>query len=124
DRNETQARKALLDQLSLDPDRVHPIPASDAAGDDPDQAAQDYVATLAAASQPEDHGDIPTFDILMLGVGPDGHVASLFPERPALYDERVAVAVRNSPKPPPTRVTLTLPTLCHAREVWFVVSGE
>ena len=57
------------------------------------------------ATRHEDHDDIPTFDIVMLGVGPDGHVASLFPERPALYEERAAVAVRNSPKPPPTRVT-------------------
>lgn len=125
DRNETQARKALLDELPLDPHRVHPMAASDAVDDDPDRAASEYAETLRRAARPEDHAQVPTFDVLMLGVGPDGHIASLFPERPALYEtERTAVAVRNSPKPPPTRVTLTMPVLQRAREVWFVVSGE
>ncbi|MBA2559063.1 MAG: 6-phosphogluconolactonase [Propionibacteriales bacterium] len=124
DRNETQARGALLDHLRLDPARVHPMLSSDAAHDDPDRAASHYVDELAAAAHPEDHGDIPTFDVVMLGVGPDGHVASLFPEKPALYEERAAVAVRGSPKPPPIRVTLTLRALRNAREVWFVVAGD
>jgi 6-phosphogluconolactonase len=124
ERNETQARKALLDHVRVDPGRVHPMAASDSVDDDPDRAADLYAEQLAAASAPEDHADVPTFDILMLGVGPDGHVASLFPERPALYDERAAVAVRNSPKPPPTRITLTMRTLARAREVWFVVAGD
>jgi 6-phosphogluconolactonase len=61
----------------------------------------------------------------MLGVGPDGHVASLFPGYPQLaVTDVAAVAVHDSPKPPPTRVSLTLPLLSRAREVWFVVSGE
>jgi 6-phosphogluconolactonase len=61
----------------------------------------------------------------MLGVGPDGHVASLFPGYPELQvDDRSAVAVHDSPKPPPTRVSLTFPVLARAAEVWFVVSGE
>jgi 6-phosphogluconolactonase len=124
DRNETQARDALLDTLRLDPARVHHMLASDEVGDDPDRAAEAYVDALSAAARPEDHGPVPTFDVVMLGVGPDGHVASLFPERPALYEERTAVAVRNSPKPPPTRITLTLPALRQAREVWFVVAGD
>jgi 6-phosphogluconolactonase len=124
DRNETQARLALLDHVRVDPGRVHAMAASDTVDDDPDRAADLYAEELAAAATPEDHGDLPTFDILMLGVGPDGHVASLFPERPALYDERAAVAVRNSPKPPPTRITLTMRTLARAREVWFVVAGD
>jgi 6-phosphogluconolactonase len=124
ERNETQARVAMLDHLHVDPERVHPMPASDTVGNDPDVAAEDYAAALARAATPEDHGPIPSFDVLMLGVGPDGHVASLFPERPALYDDRPVTAVRGSPKPPPTRVTMTLPTLSRAREVWFVASGE
>jgi 6-phosphogluconolactonase len=125
DRNETQAREGLLDQLALDPARVHPVAASDEVDDDPDRAADEYAAALRAAAAPEDRGGVPTFDVLMLGIGPDGHVASLFPERPALYEEdRTAVAVRQSPKPPPTRVSLTMPALHRAREVWFVASGE
>ena len=61
--------------------------------------------------------------MLLLGVGPDGHVASLFPEQPALYDDRAVVAVHGAPKPPPTRVSLTLPTIALADEVWLVVAG-
>jgi 6-phosphogluconolactonase len=125
ERNETQARAALLDHVAVDPSTVHPMAASDKVDDDPDRAADDYAAQLRAVAAPEDHGQVPTFDVLMLGVGPDGHVASLFPEKPALYEEgRSVVAVRGSPKPPPVRVTLTMPTLNRSREVWFVVAGE
>jgi len=122
-RNELQARAALLDTLPLDPRNVHPMPTPEQTGNDPDLAAQLYADELARASRPGDHGAVPTFDVLMLGVGPDGHVASLFPGRPALYDERTAVAVRAAPKPPPTRITMTLPALGRSHEVWFVVSG-
>jgi len=124
ERNERQAREALLDGLPLDPARVHPVAASDGAyGDDVDAAADAYADELAAAARPEDHGDVPTFDVLMLGVGPDGHVASLFPEHPTLHETRSVVAVRHSPKPPPTRVTMTFPTLGRARELWFLAAG-
>jgi 6-phosphogluconolactonase len=66
---------------------------------------------------------VPSFDVLLLGIGPDGHVASLFPGLPALYDERPVVAVRGAPKPPPTRLTLTLPAIQCAREVWVLAAG-
>ena len=124
ERNDAAALTALLGSLPLDPSRVHPMPSAEEYGGDPEAAAAAYAEALAAAARPEDHGPVPMFDVLMLGVGPDGHVASLFPERPALYDERPVTAVRGSPKPPPTRLTLTLPSLQHAREVWFVVSGR
>lgn len=125
DRNELQAREALLDHVPLDPTRVHAMPPSDGPdGDDPEAAAARYAKELEAASRPEDHGPAPTFDVLMLGVGPDGHVASLFPEKPALHETvRPAVAVRGAPKPPPTRISLTLPAIRAAREVWLVVAG-
>lgn len=126
DRNETQARAALLDKVPVDPERVHAMPASDGPdGDDPEDAAARYAEALRAASRPEDHGPVPGFDVLLLGVGPDGHVASLFPEKPALYEEtRTVVGVRNAPKPPPTRISLTLPAIRAAREVWLVAAGE
>ena len=93
--------------MPLDPARVHPMASSDGPdGDDPDAAAARYADELAAAARPEDHGPAPAFDVLLLGVGPDGHIASLFPGHPALYDDRPAFAVRNSPKPPPTRISL------------------
>jgi 6-phosphogluconolactonase len=125
DRNETQAQDSLLAKVDLDPARVHPMPASDGPlGDDLDAAAEQYADELAAAAHPEDHGASPSFDILLLGLGPDGHVASLFPESPALYDERTVVPVRGAPKPPPTRISLSLETINHAREVWIVAAGE
>jgi 6-phosphogluconolactonase len=124
DRNETQARAALLDVVDLDPARVHPMQASDGtAGADPEAAAERYAAELARAAHPEDHGPVPSFDVLLLGVGPDGHVASLFPESPAVYDERPVVAVRGAPKPPPTRLSLTFSAINAAREVWLVAAG-
>jgi len=125
DRNETQARAALLDKVGVLPARVHPMPASDGpTGKDAEAAASAYAAELAAAARPEDHGPVPTFDILLLSVGEDGHVASLFPEAPALYEERPVVAVRGAPKPPPTRLTFTLPAINRASDVWVLAAGE
>jgi 6-phosphogluconolactonase len=91
-------------------------------GDDPDAAAARYAAELAAAAGPR-AAAYPVFDIVMLGIGPEGHVASLFPELPAVYDDRPVVAVRNSPKPPPTRISLTFGPIRAAREVWILASG-
>ena len=72
-----------------------------------------------AAQRGRGAGDVPPFDVCMLGVGPDAHVASLFPEHPALHEtERTVVAVHGAPKPPPTRITLTLPRSARRREVW------
>ncbi|MFB4309982.1 6-phosphogluconolactonase [Actinomadura sp. GTD37] len=124
ERNETGARAALLDHVPVDPARVRAMPASDGPdGDDPEAAAERYAAALRAAASPGG-GPVPVFDVLMLGVGPDAHVASLFPGRPALHDERPVVAVRDSPKPPPTRISLTFPSLRAAREVWLLAAGE
>ncbi|WP_460246983.1 6-phosphogluconolactonase [Streptomyces sp. BYX5S] len=124
DRNYTQAKEALLDAVPLDPARVHPMPASDGSLE-ADAAAEAYAAELAKAAGPEDHGPVPTFDVLMLGVGPDTHVASLFPELPAVREtERTVVGVHGAPKPPPTRTTLTLPAIRAAREVWLLAAGE
>ena len=125
ERNETGARAALLDHVDVDPARVHPMPPSDGPdGDDPDAAAARYATWLQEAATPEDHGPVPSFDVLLLGIGPEGHIASLFPGMPALYDERSVVAVRNSPKPPPTRLSLTLPSINAAKEVWILASGK
>jgi 6-phosphogluconolactonase len=126
DRNETQARAALLDHVGVDPDRVYPMGASDGPwGDDPDAAAQAYEDLLLHQRRPEDRGSAPSFNICCLGVGEDGHVASVFPGSPTVYEtERAAVGVRGSPKPPPTRITLTLPAIRCAAEVWLIVSGS
>jgi 6-phosphogluconolactonase len=123
ERNELQARRALLDHLDLDPARVHAMGAAGGLdGDDADAAAARYADELSAAA-PADH-DVPPFDVLLLGLGPEGHTASIFPESPAAHDERLVVGVHGCPKPPPTRVSLGFAALNAAREVWFVVAGE
>ncbi|MGW1071819.1 6-phosphogluconolactonase [Streptomyces sp. NPDC002537] len=126
ERNATQARAALLDSVPLDPARVHEMPpAGDRYGNDADAAAEAYAAELAAAARPEDHGAVPSFDVLLLGVGPDTHIASLFPELPGVREtERTVIGVHGAPKPPPTRVSLTLPAIRAAREVWLLAAGE
>jgi 6-phosphogluconolactonase len=125
ERNETLAREALLDQVPVDPARVHPMPATDGPdGDDPEAAAARYAAELAAAARPEDHGPAPAFDVCLLGVGPDGHINSLFPGHPALDNDAPVFAVRNAPKPPPTRITMGFGVIQGSREVWAVVAGE
>ena len=118
DRNDRAAGLDLLDAVMVDPARVHAMPASDEAHVDVEVAAASY-DRLVRVREPGD------FDLVLLGVGPDGHVASLFPGFPQLdVDDRVAVAVTDSPKPPPERISLTFTALNQAREVWFLVSGE
>jgi 6-phosphogluconolactonase len=121
DRNETQARAALLDHVPLDPARVHPFAASDS-GLDLDAAAQAYAQELRAHA-PRDSAQ-PHFDITFLGMGPDGHIASLFPERTGIREtERTVIPVTGSPKPPPERLSLTLPAINSSARVWLVVAG-
>jgi 6-phosphogluconolactonase len=125
DRNETQAREALLDHVRVPADRVHAMPASDGPdGNDAEAAAWRYAQELEAACQPTERDGVPAFDVLLLGVGPDGHVASLFPEHGGVYeDERTVIGVHGAPKPPPTRISLTFPAIRQASQVWLVVSG-
>jgi 6-phosphogluconolactonase len=116
ERNAKQARAAFLDVIGADPARVHEIPST-ADADSVDAAAADYAAVVRGVGA-------GAFDLLMLGVGPDGHVASLFPGFPQLdVDDAIAVGVTGSPKPPPERVSLTFPALNRSEEVWFVVAG-
>jgi 6-phosphogluconolactonase len=124
DRNEKQAREALLRHLMLDPEKVHVIPPRGGDfDDDVDAAAADHARELA--DQADGDGFGPAFDVLMLGVGPDGHIASLFPGLPGITvtNER-AIGVVDSPKPPPLRISMTLPVLNGARQVWLVASGS
>ncbi len=125
DRNDLPALSLLFDRVDLDPARLHRMPASDAGfGDDVDAAADSYAAELAHAVGGND-GAVPAFDVMLLGVGADGHCASLFPGHPGtrVVDTSV-IAVRDSPKPPPTRISLTFPALDAANEIWFVASGS
>jgi 6-phosphogluconolactonase len=124
DRNETQAREALLDHVPLDPAHVHPMPSSDG-GLDVDEAAVQYADELRRHSRPEDHAELPSFDVCLLGIGPDAHVASLFPQMAGVHETvRTVVGVHGSPKPPPQRVSLTLPALRASTEVWIIADGQ
>lgn len=114
DRNDRQAREGFLDRFEVPAEHVHAMPAH---GCDRSmaEAADAYAETL-----PDD-----PFDVVLLGVGPDAHIASLFPGHPQVTEtERRAVEVFDSPKPPPQRISLTYPALNHTRATWFVVSGE
>ncbi len=132
DRNEGQAQKALLGRLPLPEENIHRMGSSDDFAT-AEHAAAAYTDEIAA------HG-WPMWDVLMLGMGPDGHVASLFPGHSVFAAAAVAevaaaeagraeaggteaVAVHDSPKPPPTRVSLSLASINRAREVWVVAAG-
>lgn len=121
DRNDQQARDAGLGSLPVPEENIHPAPAGTDA-DELGEAAATWAAELATHA-PE--GElVPRFDVLLLGVGPDAHVASLFPDRPELHvTDRSTVAVTDSPKPPPLRLSLTVPAIRAAERVWFVVAG-
>ncbi|WHU49581.1 6-phosphogluconolactonase [Gordonia sp. L191] len=123
ERNYGQARDALLDHVPVDPARVHPMAPSDGEfGDDIDAAAADYAATLLANAG----ADVsPHFDLHLLGMGGEGHINSLFPHTAATAEtQKTVVAVEDSPKPPPRRITLTLPVVNRSKAVWFLVAGE
>lgn len=115
DRNAGQARAAFLDPVGAT--QVHEIGSAD-----------DFATAESAAAVYQDAlraRGTGAFTVLMLGMGPDGHVASLFPGHKALWvDDRLAVAVHDSPKPPPDRVTLTFPALNRSEAVWLLVTGE
>ena len=115
--NYGQAWSVWLQEARLPPARVHRMPAD---GPDLEAAARQYEAILM-----ERLGSPPRLDVALLGVGPDGHVASLFPGHPLLREERrLVAAVLDSPKAPPRRLTLTLPALAAARLVVVAAFGE
>ena len=112
-----QARAAFLDPVDVDPAKVHPMPSTESAATSTSGAA-------AYGDELREHG-AGEFDVVMLGIGPDGHIASLFPGFPQLdVDDQIAVAVTGSPKPPPERISLTFAALNRAKAVWFLVSGD
>ncbi|MEE6272446.1 6-phosphogluconolactonase [Georgenia sp. MJ206] len=122
DRNETQAREALLDALPIPAENVHPVPGPDVVGS-LEEAAQAYTAELRAHA-PEG-AELPDLAVVLLGVGPDAHVASLFPGKPSLGVAGFgALAEADSPKPPPERISLTLASLCAGRQVWLLAAGS
>jgi len=123
ERNDKQARAALLDYIDIPSSQVHPMPASDGEfGTDVAAAALAYEQLLAANA--ESGNPAPNFDVHLLGVGPEGHINSVFPNTPAVRETtRMVVEVEDSPKPPPQRITFTMPAVQRSREVLLLVSG-
>jgi 6-phosphogluconolactonase len=123
DRNDAAAFRAGLGALAFDPGLVHRMPASDGPrGEDVEAGVADYIAALKADAPPGE--EVPRFDVILLGVGPDGHCASLFPDQPGVHQlEPAVIAVYDSPKPPPTRTSFTFSSLTAAEEVWVIASG-
>lgn len=119
ERNDGQLDAVLLDALGDRP-TVHRWPARTAESTDVDAAAERFLAELGQAP-----GDRPLFDVTILGMGPEGHIDSMFPHTPAVAEtERLVVGVRDCPKPPPERMTFTLPAVRRSRHVLIVAAGD
>lgn len=111
ERNSRMAEISLLQHVNIPAQQIHPMPAELG----PEQAAQNYSQVLA---------DVGAFDCVLLGMGEDAHTASLFPGQAwESATNAAAIAVRNAPKPPPERVSLSASRLSHARQVFFLVTG-
>jgi len=126
DRNDTPAERILFAREPFSAATRYSMPPSGGEyGEDLDAAAAGYAKTLHEARRAGDDGAVPSFDVVLVGVGPDGHCCSLFPDHPSASDDSgPVIAVRDSPKPPPLRLSLSFDGLTTAREVWVVASGD
>lgn len=119
DSNYGVARKQLLNRVPIPESQIHAMDTTQPL----DKTVQNYTSTLEKVFKP-DIGQYPRFDLILLGIGPDGHTASLFPDHPVLHETRAWVSpVMDAPKPPPNRITLTLPVINNARNIAFVANG-
>ncbi len=114
DRNSVQAREALLSRVPIPEQNIHEMPSIED-GD---------LETASKTLSEHFDSETPRFDIVLLGMGPDGHVASLFPGSKAIDFGRWVVAEPDSPKPPKQRISLSYEALSSAKQVWFLVAGK
>ncbi|KAI8974053.1 6-phosphogluconolactonase [Pilobolus umbonatus] len=119
DSNYLEVKKALLDSIPHIPqENIHPI--SESCVQNPEKAAEEYEGQLRKFFV-----GVPSFDLVLLGMGPDGHCCSLFPGHPLLNEvSRWVAPITDSPKPPSNRITLTYPVVNHAKSVVFVTAGD
>lgn len=115
DRNAGQARNALLRKINASEANIHEFPATDS-GLTLDEAALSFAAHVELAA--------PEFDLVFMGMGPDGHICSLFPGKPTPPVGAQIIAEHNSPKPPPERLSFTYEAINNAEEIWFLVAGS
>ena len=120
DRNCLQAREAFISAADVPEGNVHEMPAANS-GLSLDEAASAYAHELSELAQAG--SNLPEFDLTFLGIGPDAHVASLFPDHPDAKKPGTVVSVRNSPKPPPERISLTYSALNASKRIWVVACG-
>jgi 6-phosphogluconolactonase len=118
DSNYYMAQEVLLSKIPIPALQVHRMPADQP---DRDAASQAYTAEMQRAFGT--HG-IPNFDLIQLGMGPEGHTASLFPHQASLHEAQRLVMPVSVPKPPPDRLTFTPPLLNAARNILFLVTGS
>src|SRR5271155_3080854 len=124
DSNYRLVKEEWLDHIpeSMGKPKVHVIDTKYL--DDPQELADQYQETLMSSFAAKDSVKLPIFDLLLLGCGPDGHTCSLFPGHELLRESDAWVAsIEDSPKPPPNRITLTLPVVTHGIKIAFVATG-
>jgi 6-phosphogluconolactonase len=124
DSNYKALKNDFLDQLPEDSPKPKVFPIDETALDDPQEVADQYEQTLVSTFANRDSVKLPLFDLILLGCGPDGHTASLFPDHALLRaTDAWVLSITDSPKPPPGRITLSLPILTHACAIAFVATG-
>ncbi len=121
ERNANQARDAMFRHLPVPEQNIHEFPAS-TDGEDLDAAALSFARVLELHAA--DGAGFPEFDLVLLGMGPDGHIASLFPGGDVPEPGAIVFAEHHSPKPPPQRLSLTYEVINSAAEIWFTVAGS
>lgn len=123
DSNHYSCMNLLFSKVPIPAPNIHPIDSSLLA--DLEELSDSYEKDLIREFAQKDSARFPIFDLILLGMGPDGHTASLFPGHELLTEEDRWVAyIEDSPKPPPKRITLTLPVINHASHVIFVAAGK